>query len=82
MEEVVKQGSGVNAYMEGYRIAGKTGTAQKVGPEGFYLGGEYILSFIGFAPVEDPQVLLYIAVDGAKKGPQWALRLALRCLRT
>lgn len=76
MEEVVKQGSGVNAYMEGYRIAGKTGTAQKVGPEGFYLGGEYILSFIGFAPVEDPQVLLYIAVDGAKKGPQWGSQVS------
>lgn len=76
MEEVVKEGSGVNAYMEGYRIAGKTGTAQKVGPGGVYLGGEYILSFIGFAPIEDPQILLYIAVDGAKRGPQWGSQVS------
>lgn len=71
MESVVEEGSGVNAYMEGYRVAGKTGTAQKVGPEGTYLSGDFILSFIGFAPVEDPQVLIYVAVDGSLRGSQW-----------
>ncbi|MEW5921836.1 MAG: penicillin-binding transpeptidase domain-containing protein [Bacillota bacterium] len=76
MEEVVLEGSGVNAAVEGYRIAGKTGTAQKVGPGGVYIPGEYILSFIGFAPLEDPQVLIYVAVDGAKRGPQWGSQVS------
>jgi len=81
MEKVVEEGSGVNAYMEGYRIAGKTGTAQKVGSGGVYLGGEYILSFIGFAPIDDPEILLYIAVDGAKKGPQWGSQVSAPLFR-
>jgi stage V sporulation protein D (sporulation-specific penicillin-binding protein) len=81
MEEVVKQGSGVNATIEGYRIAGKTGTAQKVGPGGVYMSDAYILSFIGFAPAEDPQVLLYIAVDGAKRGPQWGSQVSAPLFR-
>lgn len=76
MEQVVQEGSGVNAAVEGYRIAGKTGTAQKVGPGGVYIPGEYILSFIGFAPLEDPKVLLYVAVDGAKRGPQWGSQVS------
>ncbi len=75
MVEVVNQGSGINAAIEGYRIAGKTGTAQKVGPGGIYKHGEYILSFIGFAPAENPQILLYIAVDGAKRGAQWGSQI-------
>ncbi|HHU76655.1 MAG TPA: PASTA domain-containing protein [Firmicutes bacterium] len=81
MEQVVEVGSGSNAFIEGYRIAGKTGTAQKVGPGGAYLGGEYILSFIGFAPIEDPQVVLYIAVDGAKRGPQWGSQVSAPLFR-
>lgn len=81
MEEVVKTGSGINAFIEGYRIAGKTGTAQKVGPDGAYLGGDYILSFIGFAPAEDPQIVLYIAVDGAGRGPQWGSQVSAPLFR-
>ncbi|NLJ56408.1 MAG: PASTA domain-containing protein, partial [Firmicutes bacterium] len=76
MEEVVNEGSGINAYIEGYRIAGKTGTAQKVGPGGVYKSGEYILAFVGFAPAEDPQILLYITVDGAKRGAQWGSQIS------
>jgi stage V sporulation protein D (sporulation-specific penicillin-binding protein) len=76
MELVVTEGSGLNAYIEGYRIAGKTGTAQKVGPGGRYLPGEYILSFVGFAPAEDPQILLYIAVDAPQTGPQWGSQVS------
>ena len=76
MELVVHEGSGVNAAVEGYRIAGKTGTAQKVGPGGVYIPGEYILSFIGFAPLDDPQVLVYVAVDGATRGPQWGSQVS------
>lgn len=75
MELVVSDGSGRNAQVEGYRIAGKTGTAQKVA-DGRYIGGEYILSFIGFAPAEDPQVLLYIAVDAPQIGPQWGSQVS------
>ena len=71
MEKVVSEGSAINAYLDGYRVAGKTGTAQKVGSGGEYLTGDYLLSFIGFVPVDDPEILLYIAVDGARRGPQW-----------
>lgn len=81
MEEVVNRGSGANAVIEGYRIAGKTGTAQKVGPGGVYMPDEFILSFIGFAPAEDPQILLYIAVDGAKRGPQWGSQVSAPLFR-
>ncbi len=71
MEQVVIDGSGRNAAVSGYRIGGKTGTAQKVGADGRYIVGEFIVSFIGFFPVEDPQVVIYVAVDGARRGPQW-----------
>jgi stage V sporulation protein D (sporulation-specific penicillin-binding protein) len=81
MEKVVGEGSGSNAIIEGYHIAGKTGTAQKVGPDGLYVGGKYILSFIGFAPAEDPQILLYIAVDGVKRGPQWGSQVSAPLFR-
>lgn len=65
LESVVANGSGHNAYIEGYRVGGKTGTAQKVGPDGRYMVGNYVLSFIGFMPADDPEVVIYIAVDGA-----------------
>lgn len=81
MELVVTEGSGKNAYIKGYRVAGKTGTAQKVGPDGRYISGEYVLSFIGFAPVEDPQVVLYIAVDAPQVGPQWGSQVSAPMFR-
>jgi len=62
LEQVVIDGTGKNAYIEGYRIAGKTGTAQKV-VNGEYAEGKYIVSFIGYAPVEDPKVVVYVVVD-------------------
>lgn len=62
LETVVAQGTGHNAYLEGYRIGGKTGTAQKV-DKGVYMQGNYILSFIGFMPADDPEILVYVAVD-------------------
>lgn len=80
METVVEEGSGLNAYIEGYRIAGKTGTAQKVG-DGRYLPGKNIMSFIGFVPVEDPQILLFIAVDEPKRGSMWASQIAAPTFR-
>ncbi len=65
LESVVANGSGHNAYIEGYRVGGKTGTAQKVGANGRYMVGNYVLSFIGFMPANDPEYVIYIAVDGA-----------------
>ncbi|MBS3942818.1 MAG: PASTA domain-containing protein [Dethiobacter sp.] len=75
MESVIAQGSGRNAAIEGFRIGGKTGTAQKVGPGGAYLPGQFIVSFIGVVPVDDPQFVLYIAVDSATRGAQWGSQI-------
>ncbi len=76
MEKVVSEGSGINAFIEGHRVAGKTGTAQKVGSEGGYLAGEFILSFVGFVPADNPQIILYVAVDGATRGSQWGSQVS------
>jgi penicillin-binding protein 2B len=61
-------GTGKNAYIPGYRIAGKTGTAQKVTKstdtnKSGYSKDRYVVSFIGYAPVENPKVVLYVVVD-------------------
>lgn len=65
LESVVARGSGRNAYINGYRVGGKTGTAQKV-KDGRYMDGNYILSFIGFMPADNPKVVVYVAVDNPK----------------
>lgn len=70
LENVVAHGSGRNAYIENYRIGGKTGTAQKVN-NGRYMVGNYILSFIGFLPADDPEIVLYAAVDNPKGVTQY-----------
>ena len=62
LESVVANGSGRNAYIENYRVGGKTGTAQKV-QNGVYMSGNYILSFMGFMPANDPEIVVYVAVD-------------------
>ncbi|SDE87079.1 stage V sporulation protein D [Sporomusa acidovorans] len=62
LESVVSQGSGKNAYIEGFKIAGKTGTAQKVGAGG-YSPGKYVASFVGFAPADNPQVAMLVVID-------------------
>ncbi len=61
-ESVVSQGSGKAAYIPGYKIGGKTGTAQKV-IDGRYAQGKYICSFIGIAPTDDPQIVVLAIVD-------------------
>ncbi|WP_156290430.1 stage V sporulation protein D [Oceanobacillus salinisoli] len=71
LESVVAQGTGRPAYVEGYRVGGKTGTAQKVGPNGGYLENNYIVSFIGFAPADDPEIVVYVAVDNPKNTVQF-----------
>lgn len=65
LESVVAKGSGHNAYIENYRIGGKTGTAQTV-ENGRYSSSKYILSFIGFMPADDPEIVVYVAVQNAK----------------
>lgn len=59
-----KGSTGYNARVDGYLVGGKTGTAQKVNPQGRgYLPGAYISSFAGFIPANDPKFVIYIAVD-------------------
>lgn len=65
LESVVAKGTGKNAFVESYRVGGKTGTAQKA-KDGKYLENNHIVSFIGFAPADDPQIVIYIAVDNPK----------------
>jgi len=67
LEKVVAEGGGRNAYIEGYRIGGKTGTAQ-VYKNGVVSSETHIGSFIGFAPIDDPQVAVLVIVDEADKG--------------
>ena len=70
LESVVANGSGKNAYIENYRVGGKTGTAQKV-VNGSYLDGNYILSFMGFMPADDPEIVVYVAIDNPKGVTQY-----------
>ncbi|MCR1959692.1 stage V sporulation protein D [Thomasclavelia cocleata] len=70
LETVVTDGGGKNAYIDGYRIGGKTGTAQKA-VNGSYVDGGYILSFIGIAPIDDPKIVLYVAMDNPKNCVQY-----------
>lgn len=75
LESVVALGSGRQAYRDGLRIAGKTGTAQKV-ENGRYKDGDYIVSFIGFAPANDPEILVYVAIDHPKSSLQFGSVIA------
>ena len=65
LESVVAKGGGKSAYIEGYRIGGKTGTAQKV-ENGKYLVGNYIMSFMAVVPSNNPKAVLYLAIDNPK----------------
>lgn len=65
LESVVANGGGKAAYIDGYRIGGKTGTAQKV-KDGKYLVNNYIMSFVGIVPSNNPRAILYIAIDNPK----------------
>jgi len=62
MEGVVSEGTGSNAYVPGYRVAGKTGTAQKI-IDGRYAPGKYIGSFVAIAPADDPKIAVLVIVD-------------------
>jgi len=62
MEGVVSEGTGSNAYVPGYRVAGKTGTAQKI-IDGRYAPGKYIGSFVAVAPADEPKIAVLVIVD-------------------
>lgn len=64
LENAVNTGSGQNAYIKGYRVAGKTGTSEKI-PRG---QGKYVASFVGFAPANDPKVACLVVVDEPSLG--------------
>jgi cell division protein FtsI (penicillin-binding protein 3) len=63
METVVERGGGFGARIDGYRVGGKTGTAQLPHPDGGYYEDKEIGTFIGFAPVEDPQYIMMVRMD-------------------
>lgn len=65
LESVVARGGGKMTYIDGYRIGGKTGTAQKV-KNGRYLENNYIMSFMAVLPSNNPEVVLYLAIDNPK----------------
>lgn len=81
LESVVTNGTGRPAFIDGYRVGGKTGTAQKV-KDGRYMVGNYITSFIGFLPADDPQVVVYVAIDNAKGITQYGGTVAAPIAKT
>lgn len=62
------KGTAKGAAVPGFRVAGKTGTAQKPGPHG-YLPGKYVVSFVGFMPVDDPEFVCLVMLDSARTKP-------------
>lgn len=75
LESVVTNGTGRTAFIDGYRVGGKTGTAQKV-KDGKYMVGNYTVSFMGFMPADDPKIVVYVAVDNAKGITQYGGTIA------
>ncbi|MFZ5591964.1 MAG: penicillin-binding transpeptidase domain-containing protein, partial [Bacillota bacterium] len=67
LTKVVLEGSGKKAYVDGYLVAGKTGTAQVPGPRG-YEPGKYVASFAGFAPADDPRIAVLVMVAEPSQG--------------
>lgn len=77
LEKEVSEGGGTKAMVEGYHFGGKTGTAEKLDTKnGGYLDGQYIASFIGFGPVEDPKFVVLVAIDDSQKGSIYGSQIA------
>ena len=66
MERVVQEGTGLRAWVSGYRVGGKTGTAQKVDRRTRTYGSKYMANFIGIAPIDNPNVVIVVMVDEPK----------------
>ena len=80
LEGVVRDGSGKKAYIEGYRVAGKTGTAQKY-EDGHIAQGKYVSSFVGYFPADDPRYLALIIVD-EPQGAYYGSTVAAPCAKS
>ena len=74
LEQVVAKGTGKQAYIPGYRVAGKTGTSNKI-VDGKIAEGRYIASFVGFAPANQPRLALLVMVD-EPQGAYWGSQVA------
>jgi len=78
LERVVKEGTAVGTYMEGYHIAGKTGTANEVNSvSGGYEAGKYISSFVGMAPASNPKVSLIVTIEEPNSAKYYAAQTAV-----
>jgi len=89
MRSVVEEGTAQAAQIPGYSVAGKTGTAQKIGPDGRYSTAHFVASFVGFAPASRPALTILVVLDeprgsmfhgGDIAAPAFA-RIALPALR-
>ncbi len=82
LEKVISEGGGKKAYVEGYTIAGKTGTAQKISQNGGgYEQGKYIATFVGMVPADDPQLTVYISIDEPDPSNYYAGQIAAPAAR-
>ncbi len=75
LEAVVAEGTGTKAYIPGFRVGGKTGTAQKI-VDGRYVPGKYIASFAAVAPVDDPQIAMLVIIDEPSTGQYYGGTIA------
>ena len=69
MHAVIEQGGSTQVRVPGFRIGGKSGTASVPGPDGRYLEGTYIASYVGFAPYENPKAVVLVKIDRPKGSP-------------
>ena len=82
LERVVKEGTGKQTHIEGYHIAGKTGTANKVNnTTGGYESGKYITSFAGMAPASNPKVTLIVTIEEPNSEKYYAAQTAVPAAR-
>ncbi len=81
MENVVSEGTGSNAYLPGFRVGGKTGTAQKI-VDGRYSKGKYIASFVALAPADDPELAILVVIDEPGGGQYYGGTIAAPVART
>jgi stage V sporulation protein D (sporulation-specific penicillin-binding protein) len=81
LESVVSEGTGSKSYIPGYRVGGKTGTAQKI-VDGRYVAGKYIASFAAVAPVDDPQIAILVIIDEPSAGAYYGGTIAAPVAKT